>query len=391
MQINNKGQVQAITAQREEIQQLKQELEQARHLVETMETRNQELTQKLEANETITAQFQQNLLQTEKLNQELQEENRHLQQELQQERNGTLQQTGKLNFSWSMCKAAPCKMKRGSATVCGSMAFFKPDGSSQIHSYSIDTYKWSTLPDCPRTDFTLTVINDFVTAVGGIKPGTWFSIVQLTNTLISVINEGDKWKWVELFPRMPTKRALTAVACSGKTLVVAGGGVNQSTMLTTVEVMNTDTLQWSETSSLPLALYNPSATICGDRFYLEGEDRSRQHRMAVFSCSLSAFLQSQPSQPVWCPITDLPAERSTIVTLNGQLLSIGGQGCHGTTYYTNAIYSYNPMTSFWELINCLPTARYNCLAVVLPGNKLMVVGGEAGPGLMDRAEIASIK
>ena len=49
------------------------------------------------------------------------------------------------------------------------------------------------------------------------------------------------------------------------------------------------------------------------------------------------------------------------------------------------------MTNFWELINCLPTPRYNCLAVVLPGNKLMVVGGEAGTGLMDIMEIASIK
>ena len=147
---------------------------------------------------------------------------------------------------------------------------------------------------------------------------------------------------------------------------------------------------WSETSSLPLPLYNPSATICGDRFYLEGEDRSRQHRTAVFACSLSALLQSQPSQPVWCPITDLPAECSTIVTLNGQLLSIGGQGCHGNTYYTNAIYSYNPVTNFWELVNCLPTPRYNCLVAVLPGNKLMVVGGES-TRLIDTVEIASVE
>ena len=123
-------------------------------------------------------------------------------------------------------------------------------------------------------------------------------------------------------------------------------------------------------------------------FYLKG--RSRQHRTAVFIYPLSTLLQSQPSQPVWCPITDLPAKHSTIVTLNGQLMSIGGQGCHSTTY-TNAIYSYNPMTSFWELINCLPTARYNCLAVVLPGSKLMVVGGETGPGLIDTTEIASVE
>ena len=82
-------------------------------------------------------------------------------------------------------------------------------------------------------------------------------------------------------------------------------------------------------------------------------------------------------------------EYSTIVTLNGQLLAIGGKYRHGT--YTNAIYSHNPVTNFWELITCLPTARYNCLAAVLPGNKLMVVGGETNTGLIDIAEIASVE
>ena len=71
-----------IAAQWEEVQQLKQELEQATRVVEAMEKQNQELAQKLEANETLTAQFQQNLLQTEKLNQELrlelQEKDKHL-------------------------------------------------------------------------------------------------------------------------------------------------------------------------------------------------------------------------------------------------------------------------------------------------------------------------
>ena len=295
-----------------------------------------------------------------------------------------MQQTGKLKFSWSMCKAAPYKMKRGSATVCGSTAFFKPDGSSQIHSYSIDTYRWSILPDCPRTDFTLTVINGFVTAVGGMQWGTWFSITELTNTLLSVIKEGEKWKWVELFPCMPTKRKLTAVTCSQMALVVAGG----EPILSTVEVMNTDTLQWSTASSLPNPLYNPSATICGDRVYLEG--RNPQRKMAVFTCSLSTLLQSQPSQPVWCPITGLPVEYSTIVILNGQLLAIGGKKHHCTTY-TNAIYLHNQATNFWELITCLPTARYNCLVAVLPGNKLMVVGGETNTGLTNIVEIASVE
>ena len=44
-----------------------------------------------------------------------------------------------------------CKMSRGSATVCGSIAYFGADGSSQVHSYNLYADEWSTLPDCPHT------------------------------------------------------------------------------------------------------------------------------------------------------------------------------------------------------------------------------------------------
>ena len=384
----SKDQIQAkdavIAAQREEIQQLKQALEQERHIVETMETRNQEVTQKLEANETITAQFQQNLLQTDKLNQELQEEIKLLQQELQQgsqERRRILQQTGKLKFTWKTCGFAPCKMKRGSATIHGSMAYFGPAGSSQVFSYNSDTEEWSALPDCPRTDFTLTVINGLVTAVGGSK-------IFVSSTLFSLMEDGGRRKWVEHFPHMPTKRRLAAVVCSAKALVVAGGQGEWSTPLTTVEVMNTDTLTWSAATNLPHPLSNATATICEESVCLVGN--IVKSKMATFICPLSALFRSQTSEPVWYHITDQPAENSTIVTLNKRLLAIGGSTPQPLSF-TNAIYLYNPVTNFWEFINCLPTARYNCLATVLPGNKLMVVGGEAGPGLIDITEIASVE
>ena len=51
---------------------------------------------------------------------------------------------------------------------------------------------------------------------------------------------------------MPTKRKLASVVCSGKDLVVAGGKGVGDTVLTTVEVMDTDTLQWSIVSSRPV-------------------------------------------------------------------------------------------------------------------------------------------
>ena len=75
---------------------------------------------------------------------------------------------------------------------------------------------------------------------------------------------------MDVFPRMPTKRQLTAVVCSGKTLVVAGGKGEWRTKLATVEVMDTETLQWSTVSSLPQPCYSALATVCGDTVYLVG-------------------------------------------------------------------------------------------------------------------------
>ena len=62
-------------------------------------------------------------------------------------------------------------------------------------------------------------------------------------------------KWTRQFPPMPTKRRLTAVVCSGKSLIVAGGLGEEDKNLSIVEVMDTEILQWSTASSLPHPLY----------------------------------------------------------------------------------------------------------------------------------------
>ena len=159
-------------------------------------------------------------------------------------------------------------MYRGPAAVSDNMAYFKLSYGNRVHSYKPDTEEWSTLPECPTYYFTLTVVNGLVTAVGGSEY-TWWVIEKLTNTLLSLMEEDGADKWVEHFPPMPTKRKLTAVVCSGKALVAAGG-VGERTILTTVEVMDSDTLQWSTVSSLPQPLSNATATVCGDRVYLVG-------------------------------------------------------------------------------------------------------------------------
>ena len=300
------------------------------------------------------------------MTQDLQEEIQYLHQEKLDKKKAKRKQS----LTWKTCKAAPHEMSRGSTTVCGNKAYIRLGGSRQVHSYNSDTEQWSALQECPNECSTLTVINGLVTAVGG-----WLvdkHTETLTNTLLSLVaSEGGKCKWVEHFPSMPTKRELTAVVCSGKTLVVAGGRDDMYTTLDVVEVMDTDTLKWSTARSLPVPLSQASATVCGDKVYLVGGWINGSPRNHIFTCSLSALLQSQAievemktlslarNHTVWEATADLPVTESTGVTLNGQLLAVGGYDSRkkGTLQneFTNNIYSYNTETNCWEVISHMPT------------------------------------
>ena len=352
-----------------------------------------ELQQEKEERDEQIRDLQQHLLNKEKMIQELQEENQTLHQELDKIlRQLKVIQKQKVLLKWKMCEAAPCTMLRGSATVCGNLAYFRPALNSQVHSYNSDTQEWSTLPECPRDHFTLTAVNDLVTAVGGEQAG------NCTNTLLSHIEEDGANKWVEHFPSMPTKRALTAVVCKGRGLVVAGGYGDGYTTLATVEVMNTDTLQWSTACSLPHPLSDATATVWQGQVYLGGGwDEHGYSAKSIFTCSLRALLTTgakmkalsqNGNHPAWQMIDDLPVKCSTCVTLKGRLLAVGGEDSDETN---NNIYSYNTGTNSWEVISHMPTPRHWCLVTVLPGNKLMVVGGENNTGYTDEVEIAAVQ
>lgn len=80
-------------------------------------------------------------------------------------------------------------------------------------------------------------------------------------------------------------------------------------------------------------------------------------------------------------------ERSTSVILNRQVLAVGGYDEDNT----DNIYLYNKETKKWEDIGKMHTPRCLCLVTVLPGNKLMVVGGMSGDKTTDEVEIVTIK
>lgn len=288
----------------------------------------------------------------------------------------------RVKLTWKECCKAPGPLHRGSAVISEECHTAYFSNSSSIYTYEWLKGKWCKLPDCLQQSYALAVVGGTLTAIGGYDQSK-----KHTNTLLSFSGKGSDGKWVKLFTPMPTKRAGVAVVCDGKHLVIIGG-VGEGGMLTVVEVMNIETRQWLTANCLPFPLSLATATIVGDNIYLTGELITSGWTRSVLTCSMSSLLKScQPHTPqvrapwyetsdmisyLWYHIKDIPALGSTCVTLNGELVAVGGDTGQEPT---NAVYTYNPATDLWTVISHMSTPRWQCLAVILPGDRLMVVGG----------------
>ena len=285
-----------------------------------------------------------------------------------------------LELSWQKRSSAPEEMSRGAAASDDEMAYFICSRTTTVHAYDIAKEQWSTLPDCPHTCSCLVIVDSVLTSIGGLMGR------EPTSSLLSLMGEVGDRKWLTHLPPMPTKRYCLVAVCSGRSLIAAGGH-NGCTRLTTVEVLDIDIRQWFTTSSLPHKFTRPTAAICGERLYLLGGiDDYPTH--SVLSCSVHELCKSQAERSTaWQSVADIPHYFSTCVTLCGQLVAVGG-GVPGND--TTAIITYDRETGSWQTICNMLTARCWTLVAVLPNNKMMVVGGVVGGAECNVVEIATV-
>ena len=102
----------------------------------------------------------------------------------------------------------------------------------RFYLFDIIIDSWSQLPDCVYVNCSVTVINGWLTTLGGY-PCPYYS-----NELFSLTREGSGRKWTKQFPPMPTKRIYTTSLCIGTALIVAGGEGKGGRALLTAEVMS---------------------------------------------------------------------------------------------------------------------------------------------------------
>ena len=305
-----------------------------------------------------------------------------------------------LKLSWREGNKAPRRMRRWcDAVVNGNMVYIRDGDSVRIYSYDVARDSWSQLPNCVLEGGSIIIVSSWLTTIGGFCNG-------VSNELFSLTGEGSSRKWIKKFPPMPTKRKYTTAVCTETSLIVAGGmGSGVGSVLSIVEVMNTESYQWSTATDLPQPMYTASAKICGEKIYiLGGVNKDTAYIKSVYTCSVSDLLQSCISSSliaksqrihvykarVWRQVADLPFTRSTCASFHSQLLAVGGRVNYGKA--TSDVYMYNSATNSWEIISHMTTGRYDCFAAVIPDNQLMVVGSfiTGGSPLNDTVEFASI-
>ena len=368
----------------------------------------QHVTQQLASSQQVTAQFQTRIQELE----ELEQQQPKRKSPKPQPSLSDPQQTGHSDTStravtrdsftllrWREAKTAPCEMERGpNAIVDGDMVYLRARGTQNIYAYKSTDETWDQLPECETEWFSLAVVNNFLTTIGGRASGD-----KMTNQLFSLTGEGRSKTWREVFQSMPTKRSSSVAMCTGQALIVAGGWDQNWERLRTVEVMDIDTKEWSSAADLPGPLYRASITICHNRIYIIGGWNG------VYTCTLtdlflscrsrllgerlaqSLSVTSPARSNVWDKVADLPVKGSTCVTFHGRLLAIGGNDSKNTP--TLDVRIYHPTSNTWEVISKMKISRRSCFAAVLPTNELMVVGGcttSSYTSVTDSVEIATV-
>ena len=390
---------QEIQQQRQEIQQQRQQIEQAHLSHQQAVAQAQQLEQQLKGQRVLS---EANRREIQQLQHTVEDQQRELQQmKLLPPQAATASAAEKdiSKLRLEEGKKAPERMRRGAAVVDGNTVYINPGGSNKVYSCQISSgdQQWSTLPDSRYYYFSLAVIYSLLTSIGGCSD---LYVGPCTNTLLSLTGEGRERQWSKVFPPMPTARITFASVTTEQTLVVAGGH-DSSKRLDTVEVMNIPNKQWSTAIHMPHPFDQISATICGDQLYVGGGYcEGFEPSQSVLTCSLPDLLQPQSlgaklrtlslaNKPgVWRHINELPVARSTLTTLGGHLVAIGGTDDSDNP--TADVCRYDPQTDSWHVIMKMKTKRCHSLVAVLPEDRLIIVGGgDASWRSMDSVEIGS--
>ena len=254
--------------------------------------------------------------------------------------------------------------------------------SRLVQSFDLETATWSTLPPAPVVWSVAAVINGHLTLIGGCDASTR----KVTNQ-VWLWNEEDK-EWRNTIPSMPTRRARSGVVQTTSVGVVFGGCGSDGTLLSTVDVLYTATLQWTTSPllKLPLPMWFISTATCDGHLYITCDgDRNNYPIKRVFKLSLDLLEQSVAKQHVqddtpqcqWLEVENTPFYHSGLLPTSHYPLVVGGSDSSNES--SSVISVFDSSANKWSNVgHCSVACCRPCLLSV-SNSSFLVLGGCTDP------------
>ena len=247
-----------------------------------------------------------------------------------------------------------------------------------VFKYDTTTDTWASLPPCPTCYYGLSQHNAKLVSTGGVKCGDPFTTPTKS---IHVLQDSN---WVAALPPMHTARFDPSTFTYNTHLIVCGGvtswtSVKQYTCTSSVEMLNSETGQWSTLAPLPFALCLMSVAVCDDKCYLIGG--ADQEGMDPRACSAPLpLLTESASQPSpWEVLPNCLLYGSTAAVLGGCVLALGG--VTQANISSTDVYLYSRNSKSWRRTTAvnLPIASHSATSTTLAEDSIIVVGGYENP------------
>ena len=283
----------------------------------------------------------------------------------------------------------PISIRYATATIIGNTLYvsggFCPDRRSAllVKAYDINTGTWSTLPPSPVYYSESAVINGRLTLIGGHDLSTG----KITNEVWSWHEEEKKWR--RTIPPMPIKHLRPGVVQSGNVVTVLGGVASDvETVLDTVDILNTATLQWTTSHSLklPIPMWSMKTATCDGHVYIAcGGDRLGHPIKRFFKLPLGVFdqaavkqqVQDNPPQCQWTEVEETPFYRSGLLPTSHYPLVVGGR--YSSPNSSSIISVFDSSVINWSNVGHCSVACYRPCLLSVSCSAFVVIGGCTDP------------
>ena len=263
--------------------------------------------------------------------------------------------------------------------ICGG-ACGDIESACTVQVYSVHDQTWNTLPLSPQYHSQGVAIKGQLVLIGG-RDASSHTITNLTSTWTGQV-------WREELPPMPTKRLEHGVTTHQTHVVVAGGiAEDGQTLLSSIDVLNITTLQWSTPDNLTLPrpmytmqftisnahLYVASAAITYDAATNTGTTIKTVWQLPVTALENALTTEGDSTSHHWAEIAPTPYYSSALLQDTAHVVAVGGDDESNTP--TSDVFVYDCNSNNWSKVGQLGVPRARCAVVSLSRTSFIVCGG----------------